>query len=111
MLIGPDLAAMRLVMAVVPMMGAAAALPAHNGAGTAADMTAALGALMGLVEHLAIAFGLVLGAAEFQVLLVGLIVVRMMLDGFVVDLAAMCLVGFVMEALMTLHGIVPFLRA
>ena len=111
MLIGADLSTMSLMLAMVPMMGCTAALTAHRGTGTAADMTAALAALMGLMQHLLVAFGLLNGASGFKVFVVRLVMVRMMRDrGVVRDLAALGVGTPVMEALMTFHVVSP-LRA
>ena len=84
-LIGTDLSTMS-TMGTMVTMSASATLTAKTARMSAArDVTAALQTLMSLVEHLFIALCLAGRAAWLEVLGFRLVVVRMMLDGLILD--------------------------
>src|SRR5208337_4853948 len=101
MLVGAHLAAMDLMMPMMPMMGRPATFAAHHRSRAAGNMPAALGARVRFVQDLLVALGLIARTAKLKMLLVGLVMVRMVLNGGIfLDRATMLPV---MEALMTLH--------
>jgi hypothetical protein len=110
MLIGTDLAATGLVLPVMTVMSSTTAFPAHCRARAAADVAATLIALVSLAQHFLVAFRLFNRATSFEVLGIGLVVVRMMLCGRIVRNRTTLSVAPVMEALMTFHVVSP-LRA
>lgn len=103
MLIRADLAAMGLVVTVVPVMGCSTPLAAHRWPGTAADVAAALVALVSFAQDFLVALGLIDAATELEVLVVRLVVNWMVLGGRIVRNCTTLGVTPVMEALMTFH--------
>jgi hypothetical protein len=101
MMFRANFAAMSLEVSMMPvmgMMGGTTAFPSHRGTSAAADVAAALVALVSLAQHVLVALNHLFGTAEFQVLLVGFVVVRVMLDrGVFRDLAALRMMDLPMK--------------